>query len=235
MTLRTIAPRPTVWQRWLDHPELVPFRQFIFQVHLWLGVCVAAWVCLMSITGSVLVFHDELATVLPVGWLVQLHSSLLAGSQGKLVNAIGAVVLMALCGSGAVIWWPGRMHWRRGYLRIEWHAHFPRIVWDVHNALGFWCFGFVAIWGVSGLYLSRSQVFDFLYRIDPSDRLADRLLFAMSVMHFGRFNVVTQVVWSIVGLVPAVLALTGAFICCRRVIFNKPSNPKHAAPGRHTS
>jgi uncharacterized iron-regulated membrane protein len=221
--------RPLLWQQWFDHPELVPLRQFVFQLHLWLGICLAAWVCGMSITGSVLVFSDELAPVLPVGWLVQLHSSLLAGSRGKLVNAMGAVVLMALCGSGAVIWWPGRAHWRRSYLRIEWRAHLPRIIWDAHNALGFWCFGFVAIWGVSGLYLSRSQAFNFLYRLDPQDRLTDPVLFALAMLHFGRFNLATQIVWSIVGLVPATLALTGVFICCRRVLLHKPSNPKHAA------
>jgi hypothetical protein len=28
-----------------------------------------------------------------------------------------------------------------------------------------------------------------------------------------------------VGLAPAVLAFTGVFICCRRIIFHKPSNP----------
>ena len=101
-------------------------------------------------------------------------------------------------------------------------------MWDAHNALGFWCFGFVAVWAVSGLYLSHSQLFAFLYRIDPSDRMVDRLLFSLSVLHFGRFNLVTQIVWSIVGLVPALLALTGVFICCRRLILHKPSSPRHA-------
>ncbi len=224
------SSRPTVWRQWFDHPELVPLRQFIFQVHLWLGVLVAAWVSVMSITGSALVFRDQLARVVSVEWLVRLHSSLFLGSPGHAMNAAGAVALIVLCGSGAVIWWPGRAHWRPSYLRIDWQAHLPRIAWDAHNALGFWCFGFVAVWAVSGLYLSHSQLFDVLYRIDPNDRLADRLLFALSALHFGRFNVVTQIVWSIVGLVLATLAFTGVFICCRRLILHKPSNPRHAVP-----
>jgi uncharacterized iron-regulated membrane protein len=198
-------------------------------MHLWLGVCVAAWVAVMSFTGSALVFRDQLARLVSVEWLVRLHSSLLLGSRGQQVNAAGAAALIVLCGSGAVIWWPGRMHWRRSYLRIDWHSHLPRIMWDTHNALSFWCLGFVAVWAVSGLYLSHSQFFNFLYRIDPNDRATDRLLFALSAVHFGRFNVVTQIVWSIVGLVPAILAITGVFICCRRLILHKPSNPRHAA------
>jgi hypothetical protein len=28
------------------------------------------------------------------------------------------------------------------------------------------------------------------------------------------------------GLVPALLAFTGVFICCRRVFYKKPSNPR---------
>lgn len=223
------GPQRTVWRQWLDHPELVSLRQFVFQVHMWLGVCVAAWVSVMSLTGSALVYRDQLARVVSVEWLARLHSSLLLGSQGQALNAVGAVAVTVLCGSGAAIWWPGRVHWRRNYLRIDWHAHLPRIMWDAHNALGFWCFGFVAVFAASGLYLSRAQGFDFLYRIDPNDRVTDRLLFALSTLHFGRFNVVTQIIWSIVGVVPAVLAVTGVFICCRRLMFHKSSNPKHAS------
>ena len=37
-------------------------------------------------------------------------------------------------------------------------------------------------------------------------------------------------VLSIVGLVLATLAFTGVFICCRRLILYKPSNPRHAVP-----
>jgi hypothetical protein len=44
-------------------------------------------------------------------------------------------------------------------------------------------------------------------------------------MHFGRFGRLPELVWSIVGLAPAVLAFTGVFICCRRIIYKKPSNP----------
>jgi hypothetical protein len=36
-------------------------------------------------------------------------------------------------------------------------------------------------------------------------------------------------VWALLGLIPTILAFTGVFICCRRVIFHKPSNPNQTA------
>ena len=219
-------------QQWLDHPEQVPLRRFLFQLHLWVGVMTAAWVTAMSITGSVLVFRDRLEQVVSTEWLLRLHARLLAGSAGQLVNVSFAFALIVLCGTGAVIWWPGRAHWRRSHLTIDWHATLPRISWDLHSALGFWLFAFVSMWAVSGLYLSRFKIFDVLYRIDPQDRLTDRVLFALVELHFGRFNLFTKIIWSGIGLVPGILAVTGVFICCRRVIFHKPSNPKHTSGNR---
>jgi len=83
------------------------------------------------------------------------------------------------------------------------------------------------MWGVSGLYLSRPQLFDLLYELDPRDRMTDRVLFTLTTLHFGRFSLATQIIWAVIGLVSAVLAFTGVFIGCRRVMFHKPSHPKH--------
>jgi uncharacterized iron-regulated membrane protein len=213
---------------WLDHPEKVWFRQLCFQVHLWIGAAAGAYVLVMSASGSVIVYRNELSPALPVESLVRFHETLLAGSLGHVLNGMGACCLLLLCVTGAVIWWPGRAHWRRS-LTVDWKARYPRIMWDVHSALGFWFLAFVAMWGVSGLYLAMPQWFDVLLRLDPADRFVDRGLSSLAELHFGRFNRITQAVWALAGVVPAVLALTGMFICCRRVIFNKPSNPKSAA------
>jgi hypothetical protein len=51
----------------------------------------------------------------------------------------------------------------------------------------------------------------------------------LAELHFGRFGRLAEAVWAALGLAPAILALTGAFICCRRVIFKKPSNPNRIA------
>jgi uncharacterized iron-regulated membrane protein len=198
---------------------------------LWVGAAAAAWLLVMSLTGSVLVFRQQIAGFIPVEWVFRLHRSLLAGALGQNVNAAGAASVIVLCATGAVIWWPGRAHWRRS-LTIEWRARFPRISWDAHSALGFWFFVFVLMWGLSGLYLSRAQMFDVFYRLDPGDRITDRVLFMLAALHFGRFNMATQITWAILGSVPAILAFTGVFICCRRVMFRKPSNPKHTSVPR---
>ena len=219
--------RVTTWQRWRDHPEQSRVRQAVFQVHLVIGAVAAAWLLVMSVTGSAIVLRSKF----PDGsfeWLVRLHGSLLAGSTGQLLNGVGAASLVVLALTGAIVWWPGRAHWRRS-LRVDWDARFPRLNWDVHSAFGFWFLPFVMLWGASGLYLSQPQLFDVLLRFDPADRFVDRGLFWITQLHFGRFNRLTEAIWVLFGLVPAILAFTGVFICCRRMIFKKPSNPKNAA------
>ena len=40
---------------------------------------------------------------------------------------------------------------------MNWRLHFGRFSWDLHSALGFWCFLFVLMWGISGFYLCFPQ------------------------------------------------------------------------------
>jgi uncharacterized iron-regulated membrane protein len=220
--------KPTVWQQWVDRPEHVWLRNVMFRVHYWIGAALSAYIFLMSASGSLLVYRNELASRFSVEWLVNLHENLLAGSVGRIVNGIGAASLLLLCLTGAVIWWPGIAVWRRS-LTVDWSARFPRINWDVHSALGFWSFGFVFVWGLSALYFVFPRPFAMLLVLDPADRFIDVSLYWLSQLHFGRFGGIAQAVWVIVGLVPAILAFTGMFICCRRVIYGKPSNPKQTS------
>jgi uncharacterized iron-regulated membrane protein len=214
----------TVWQRWLENPERSWVRGAFFQIHYWMGMGAAMYVLLMSISGSMIVYRNELSKRFSIEWLVNLHENLLFGSTGRLVNGIGAICLTLLCLTGAIIWWPGINHWRRS-LTVNWRAHFPRINWDLHSALGFWCFFFVLGWGISGIYFSFPHLFDALYLLDPADYLTSQGLFGLAQLHFGRFGWFAEALWTLLGLVPAVLAFTGFFICCRRVIYKKPSNP----------
>jgi uncharacterized iron-regulated membrane protein len=215
----------TGWQRWLERPETFWLRQRIFQAHLWVGAIAGAYVIVMSVSGSVIVFRNELSERLSVEWLVDLHENWLAGSTGHWINGIGAICLTMLCLTGAVIWWPGTKHWRRSLI-VDWSAHFPRINWDLHSAVGFWLFAFVAVWGVSGIYFSFPQPFNALLLLDPADRFTDEVLGWLAQLHFGRFGWFGETLWAVFGLVPGILAFTGIFICCRRVIFKKPSNPR---------
>jgi uncharacterized iron-regulated membrane protein len=81
----------TAWQQWLQHPERLRVRNAFFQIHLWVGVGATAYILLMSISGSVIVFRNELSKRFSIEWLVNLHENLLAGASGRLVNGIGAI------------------------------------------------------------------------------------------------------------------------------------------------
>ena len=61
--------RKTVWQRWLRQPQRIWFRRALFQVHLWSGIAIGLYILFISVTGSVLVYSNELyraATPAPI-------------------------------------------------------------------------------------------------------------------------------------------------------------------------
>jgi PepSY-associated TM region len=164
-----LLPRDAVWQTWLDHPQKSAVRNALFQVHLWVGALVAAYVFVMSVSGSVIVYRSELSTMgLSVRRLVDLHENWLTGAAGRVTNGIGALCLTLLCLTGAVIWWPGIAHWRRS-LTVDWRQGFARINWDLHSAAGFWCLLFVLMWALSGASLVQERLAAFSF-LDPAVR-----------------------------------------------------------------
>ena len=50
----------TVWQRWVQRPQKIWLRRALFQVHLWSGIALGLYILLLSVTGSVLVYRNEL-------------------------------------------------------------------------------------------------------------------------------------------------------------------------------
>ena len=52
--------RLTLWQRWVRQPQKIWFRRALFQVHLWTGVAFGLYILMISVTGSVLVYRNEL-------------------------------------------------------------------------------------------------------------------------------------------------------------------------------
>ena len=55
------------------------------------------YVALMSVTGSIIVFRDELSRWFSVEWLVNLHENLLLGEKGRLANGNGAICVTTVC------------------------------------------------------------------------------------------------------------------------------------------
>ena len=183
---------------------------------------------------------EDLGYVLPAGyrftqWLLLLHDTLLLEDTGSTLNALGALLLVVLSTTGAVIWWPGIRSWRRS-IAIETKASWKRLNWTLHSALGFWFFAFILIWGISGIYLSYPEPFvnlaDYYEPIEnhePGTRISDRIVFWLTYLHFGRFrgrlpgcgpscDQALKAVWAVVGLVPVAMFVTGALMWWNRVL-----------------
>ena len=302
------------WRRWLRQPQTTLVRRALFQVHVCVGLAIGVYVLIVSLSGSVLVYRNELyeafaptptivsgtgpaltieeatqaarraypdyeigsvragrtanhaidVTLLrdgettrrilhpftgedlgnpvPTGfrftaWLLDLHDNLLSGETGRRVNGVGGLLIVVLCLTGLVVWWPGVTGWRRS-LGIERRAGWKRQVWSLHSALGFWFFAFILMWGLTGLYLSYQEHFAAWFDAlepfnpdDPAERTVDRVQYWLSYVHFGRLggrgipwcgrglcNEVTKATWAAAGIVPAVMFVTGAMMWWSRVL-----------------
>jgi uncharacterized iron-regulated membrane protein len=172
-------------------------------------------------------------------WLVMLHDDLLmpADQRGRFWNGIGSILTTVLVLTGAVVWWPGIRHWRRG-ISVKWRARWPRLNFDLHSALGFWFFAMILLWSVTGIYLSFPSAFmavvnsffgpelDELSMSRPIDTFIEWIV----RLHFGRWRSHTlKVVWVIIGLIPAVMLVTGVVMWWNRVV-RKPRTVRAPQP-----
>lgn len=302
------------WREWIQRPQRVWLRRALFQIHLWTGLGVGLYVFVISLTGSVLVYRNELyrafsplpvivegtgtpltaealtqaarraypeydveqvqpgdtanhavevtlsrgdarerrilhpftgadlGNPIPVGyrftaWLLDLHDNLLAGDTGRQVNGIGALLLLVLGVSGAVIWWPGSGAWRRS-LWVDWRANWKRVNWSLHSVFGFWFIAFIVLWAVTGAYLSLPDAFNTAFDAiepfdenNPADRVVDRIAYWLAYLHFGRLggrgipwcgrglcDTTTKAVWASVGLVLPLMFVTGTIMWWNRVV-----------------
>ena len=213
------------WQKWLEHPQKLKLHKILFQIHYAAGMMLSVYVLLMSVSGSIIVFRNELPHGVVAEWLVNFHGNLLSGKTGRLATGIGAFCVTMLCLTGIAIWWPGLKNWRRA-LSVDWRMSISRFGWDLHSALGFWIFPFLLMWGISGIYFAFPNYFSsVLAFFDPGDQYYDVVLLWLSNAHFGRFGWVTEVLWSTIGLAAALLSISGVFVCCHRMIFKKSANP----------
>ena len=202
---------PTVWQRWMQQPKRLWFRRALFQIHLWSAVSLGLYIFFISITGSVLVYRNELYVFFSpdeqsseafanasaynmVTTLIELHKAFLVGPIGKTINGIAAFGVLVVALTGFVIWWPGIKRWRRS-LRIHSGVGWKRFVWDLHSMIGFWSFGFIFVFAFSGIYLCFPEMFhELAEKIQPMTyenagrRFVDSLLYWLAFLHFGRIN-----------------------------------------------
>ncbi len=304
----------SLWQRWLQQPQKIWLRRAFFQIHLWSGIVVGLYIFMISVTGSVLVYRNEidramtpppiiskgtgprlsddqlkaatrrvfpgyrviritrpinpdqavviwldrgsmtrkrlfdprtgidLGNSVPPGiWFVarmaDLHDDLLGGPAGRRVNGFCAMAMLGVALTGLVIWWPGKKAWRRSLMMPQ-RLGCKAFAWHLHSMMGFWSFGFMLVFALSGIYLANPDPFmDLADRLQPPTaanagiRLSDKVIYWLAYLHFGRINGIgipckgpgfcdqaTKAVWALCGLTAAVMFVTGALMWWNRVL-----------------
>jgi uncharacterized iron-regulated membrane protein len=167
-------------------------------------------------------------------WITRLHDDLLLDRpDGPWWNGLLSLVFTATVLTGAVVWWPGVSRWKRS-LGVKVTAGWRRVNWDLHSALGFWLLLFMLMWGLSGWYLGMPEpLTNFVERIsDPEgaygERPGDIVLEWLPRLHFGRWRDPVwgpwfKAVWAGVGLVPAIMFITGLIMWWNRVVRRRRS------------
>jgi uncharacterized iron-regulated membrane protein len=167
--------------------------------------------------------HAYPPTLRAVEWLVDLHDNLLAGTTGRFVNGLAGILVTVLFVTGAVIWWPGRRRWRRS-LTTGPPAKSRRFAWQLHSALGFWSFALLFVWAITAVYFAFPAPFestiDFFDRdLADNDRPGEPVLLWLIQLHFGRFGGLwVRFLWAVLGLLPAVLFVSGFILWWTRVV-----------------
>ena len=164
-------------------------------------------------------------------WLLDFHDNLLGGETGRLVNGAGGFLLTVLAMTGVVIWWPGIKNWARS-LTIHRGVSWKRFNWDLHSAVGFWCSIAVFVFALTGFYLVYQEwLSPVLERLEAYDGVTfergqmEDIVAWLPRLHFGRFRGMRpriilglKIFWVVVGLAPAVLAVTGLVMWWNRVV-----------------
>jgi len=156
-------------------------------------------------------------------WVVDLHDNLLTGTTGRTVSGIGALLFLMLAITGAIVWWPGVNRVGHSLLpgRPAKSARFAR---RLHNALGIWLFALILIWAVTAVYLCFPDPFEWTIDYFDQDLADDRrpgdwLVRLLVNLHFGRsWGMTVKLAWVVLGLVPAVLFVTGFVTWWVRVV-----------------
>ena len=143
-------------------------------------------------------------------WLALLHDDLLLGETGRTLNGIGSALIGLLVLTGVITWWPTWTNRRRGGQARPPAARSTKTA--LHRLLGISGVGLMLVWVVSGINLAFPEPFDMAASFVSGDDLTgigyDALTW-LTYLHFGRFSAAVQIVWLAVGLLPAVLVVTG--------------------------
>jgi uncharacterized iron-regulated membrane protein len=156
-------------------------------------------------------------------WLVDLDDNLLAGPEVRTWNGVGGLLVTFLLVTGVIIWWPGkRRAWRS--LRMGKAEASRRFARQLHNALGVYFFVMLLMWALTAVYFGFPEwweaAVDYLdANKADTDRPGESVLLFLIRMHFGRFGPLwVRFLWAVLGLLPAVLFVTGFVLWWTRVV-----------------
>ena len=153
--------------------------------------------------------------------LTAFHDDLSGGRTGRRMNGLGALAVTLLCLSGAIVWWPGRGYLWRG-MTVRRHVPWHRFLRDLHSAMGFWLVILVLMWTITGIYFAFPDAVNGFAEVlvkagAPSQTLDDVIAWVVR-LHFGRaFGTGVEVLWVVLGLLPAALVVTGIIVWWHRV------------------
>lgn len=148
-----------------------------------------------------------------LNWLSQLHDDLLLGETGRALNGYASALVVVLAVSGAFVWWPGWAARRRRQANTDPPVRTLSV--RIHRSAGIWGVALVLVWAVSGVYFAFPERFDELaYAVSGDDfnGVGYRVLTWITYLHFGRFSAAAQIVWVVLGLLPAALVVTGVAV-----------------------
>ena len=158
--------------------------------------------------------------------LLSLHTELLGGTTGRLVNGAIALAVVFLALTGVLVWKP-----RKGGPAP---ANKPRLASKLrrlHMTVGIWAAAFLMIWGITGIHLvypglmaGLVDYFDPFDELNPVERVGDKVSYWLAYLHFGRFggriplcesgpcDAAFKVIWALAALAPVFLAGSGVYL-----------------------
>lgn len=159
--------------------------------------------------------------VATIEWLTRLHDDLLMQRGGRQLNGYGGILFLLMTMSGVILWWQGTRHWRKGLMVRR--SSTRSFNWQLHSFLGFWSLLLMFVWGITSVYFAWPEPFDlFIDWLDPDlndFERPDAWLRLLLDLHFGRFRGVlwANILWVFLGLLPAVMFITGFILWYKRV------------------
>ncbi|UFP94784.1 PepSY-associated TM helix domain-containing protein [Gloeobacter morelensis] len=107
----------------------------------------------------------------PIGYLYQMHNTLLLGETGELVVGLCGLWLLLLGGSGLLLW-PGWKKPATGF-KVRWQSPSPLLQYDLHKITGIFSAALLMISGLTGaliilLHLVPSLFFAMIGSAPPS-------------------------------------------------------------------